>query len=331
VTIAADRHGLVPILGMDPNVGVGGLTLGGGMGWFCGRYGATVDNLVEIEMVAADGNLLRASAAENPDLFWALRGGGGNFGVATQFTYQLQPQDKVLAGTIAFQGDVTKFLRFYRDFLGSGPDALDTAGTIICGENTTLMITVCWSGDLAEGEKVLRSLNTFATPIADSIAVCSFESFVNRDVLGLSKLENMFWRGGALNGLNDHAIAAIASLVDRKPPPGCGIGILHHMHGALCKGDKSATPFLREEGHVLYNLLTLWHGGVSPAEQVDWVKGAYEEMRKVASRQTYVNYLSEQGDAAVRDAYGAHYDKLCKLKRAYDPTNLFHGNRNLRV
>ena len=326
LTGAAAPHGLAPTLGMNPNVGVGGLTLGGGMGWLSGTHGATVDNLVAAEIVTADGHVLRADARENPDLFWALRGGGGNFGVATAFTYRLRPVSKVLAGDIGFKVDPARFLAFMRDFLAESPDALELGVLFTLGPQPTAIVRLCWCGDPDEGEAALRPLRAFAPAVIDTVKPQDFASFAGN----VAHFDNMFLRGGEFDGLTGPVIDAFAGVIDKGGPEGCLIGVLHYMHGALCRVPEADTPFLRKQGHILYNVVAPWQGPARQQDKVDWALAASEALREVNSRRIYINYLSYKGEDYVREAYGPHYGRLREIKRRYDPGNLLRNNRNIR-
>jgi FAD/FMN-containing dehydrogenase len=179
---ATSPYGLAAVLGCHPAVGVAGLTLGGGLGWFLGRFGAACDNLLAADVITADGKLRRASADQHADLFWALRGGGGNFGIVTALEYQLHPVDRVLGGLIAFRGDTASFLRFYRDFMKGAPDALAAEMSIVMLDQPTILCTVCWSGEPTEGEHVLRPLRAFGPPVADAIGSVSYAHLTDRPV-----------------------------------------------------------------------------------------------------------------------------------------------------
>lgn len=327
LTAAGAPHGLAPMVGMNPNVGVGGLTLGGGMGWLSGRYGATVDNLLGVELVTADGRLLTASADENDDLFWALRGGGGNFGVATAFTYRMQPVAQVLAGDIGFRTDPTALLHFLQDFLAASGDALEVGVLFTLGANPTAIVRLCWSGDIVAGEEALRPLRSFAPPILDKVKPQSYAAFAN----GAAHIDNMFLRGGEFAGLDDRVIAAFAGIIDRGGPPGCLIGVLHYMHGALCRVPAAATPFIRTPGHILYNIVAPWQGAGLDHDKMDWALATSETLRDVNSRGIYINYLSYDGEDHVRDSFGPHHARLRAIKRKYDPANVFRNNRNIRA
>ena len=177
---ATSSHGLAAVLGCHPAVGVAGLTLGGGLGWLLGRFGAACDNLVSADMISADGKLRHVSAGENGDLFWALRGGGGNFGIVTSLEYQLHSVDQVLRGLIAFRGDVASFLHLYRDFMKAAPDALVAETSIVMVDQPTILCRVCWSGDAAEGDRVLRPLREVGPPVAHAISPGSYAHLTDR-------------------------------------------------------------------------------------------------------------------------------------------------------
>ncbi len=328
LTAAGGPLGLAPVLGTLGQVGLGGLTLGGGIGWLCGSYGAAVDHLLAVEMVTADGRFVQASARNHPELFWGLRGGGGNFGVATAFTYQLQTLAQVLGGTLVFKTDIARFLRFLHGFLAESPDALDLVVVLPLQPRRTVTVRLCWSGDPAEGERVVAALKAFSPPVVDTIKPQAYHSFVETG--GPPPFENQFWRGGEFDGLSESAIDALAAVLDRGGPEGCAIGILHYMHGALCRTPVGSTPFIRQSGHILYNVATSWHGTTAPQEKLAWVLDAAERFRPVNSAQTYINYLSYEGAAPVRDAYGSNFKRLAAIKNRYDPHNVFHNNRNIR-
>lgn len=326
LTAAAAAHGRAPMLGMNPNVGVGGLTLGGGMGWLSGKYGATVDNLLAVDLVTADGRAIRADANENPDLFWALRGGGGNFGVATAFTYRTHPVSHMLAGNVGYKVDPRKFLAFLRDFLADSPDELDLGVLFTLGSGPTAIVRLCWSGDIEEGERALRPLRRYAPVVLDTIKPQTYLSFAE----DVPHHDNMFLRGGEFDGLTDEVIDAFAGVIDKGGPKDCLVGVLHYLHGALCRVPTDATPFIREPGHILYNVVAPWSGTARQTDKVDWALAASEALRHVNSRKIYINYLSYEGRSYVRDAFGPHYDRLLAVKRKYDPDNIFHNNRTIK-
>lgn len=325
ITAAGRPFGLAPILGMSPNVGLGGLILGGGMGWLSGVHGATVDHLLAVEIVTADGRLITADARNEPDLFWALRGGGGNFGAATAFTLQLQPVSQVLAGQISLKIDPASLLQFMRAFLTESDDALDIEVSCVPLNSGVADIRLCWSGAADAGERALRPLRSFAPILRDTVRVQNFAEFANAE----PHVDNMFLRGGEFDRLTDDVVEAVADVVDRGAPQGCSVGILHFLHGVLCR-PPADTPFNRPFGHVLYNVAASWQGADLHRDKVDWVIATYETLKAVSAQRTYINYLCEEGDEAVRSSFGAHFERLRSVKRKYDPDNVFNNNRNIR-
>ncbi len=321
----AAAHGRAAVLGMNPNVGLGGVTLGGGIGWLCGTQGATVDNLLAVDLVTADGRLVRADSQENPELFWGLRGGGGNFGVATAFTYRLPSVEHVVAGMVGYEVEPASFLRFVREFLADSPDALDIAAGLTVDPTPRGFIRVCWSGDPAEGERVLRPLTTFAPMLLDTVDRQTYARFAGTS----PSPDNMLWRGGELDGLTDAVIDEIAGIAGSAVPAGCSVWLLHYMHGALCRVPFAQTPLIRQEGHILYNVVASWADSTDARAARQWVLTTAASLEAVESGRTYVNYLSRSDELSVRDTFGDHYARLQALKRATDPENVFRNNRNI--
>jgi len=339
---ATSPHGLAAVLGCHPGVGVAGLTLGGGIGWLLGRFGAACDNLVSADVISADGELRHASAGEYADLFWALRGGGGNFGIVTSLEYQLHPVDQVLGGLIAFRGDVASFLRFYRDFMKAAPDALAAEVSIVMVDQPTILCRVCWSGDTTEGHRVLRPLREFGPPVADAIGSVSYAHLTDRPgpefsvrvfgpppaVAPPAGVTYDYWKGSSLEELRDHAIEQIASAIGNSSR-GMSIGIGHYMHGQICRGADGATPLTRTSGQFTYFLDANWRNPARAEAAMAWVDDLWSAMRRF-STPGYVNYLSSNSEESVRATYRGNYQRLVALKRKYDPTNIFHLNRNIR-
>jgi len=340
---ATSADGLAPVLGCNPAVGVAGLTLGGGLGWFLGKFGAACDNLLAAQIISADGKILRASADENAELFWALRGGGGNFGIVTNLEYRLHPIENVLGGAIAFRGDLRSFMRFYRDFMKAAPDNLAIEMSIIMLDQPVILCTVCWSGEVAEGERVLKPFREFGPPVADQIHAVSYEHLTDRPgpefsarVFGLPPaappapgLVYDYWRGGSLKELSDQAIGQIVAAVSGATR-GMSVGIGHYMHGQICRVDDDATALPRIAGQFTYFFDANWRNAERAEGSIGWVNNSWSAMQPFSSAGTYVNYLSNDSQEAVRASYRENYQKLVALKRKYDPLNVFHLNRNIR-
>lgn len=340
-------YGLAAALACNPTVGVGGLTLGGGLGWLLGRFGAACDNLEAVELVTADGRRLRASNQENEDLFWALRGGGGNFGVATQFEYRVHALERVTGGYIVYAGAHTPaFLRLYRDIMARAPDEL-TVEVVIFPSPTPphhplLVAVACHSGAPADAERALAPLLRFGPPMASGLRSIPYAEIADpapeiAAVLGATSgdrpAENAgggfnYWRGATLSDWGDDALDAFVSCAETAPP-GWSIGLGHYMHGAACAPDPSATPLVRRRGSASYFFNIGWGEDEHSGEAMRWVADSIAAMRPFSLPGAYINYLSEETETAVAAAYGANYARLRALKRRYDPDNLFHLNRNI--
>lgn len=343
VNAATGPYDLAAVLGCNPVVGAAGVTLGGGLGWFLGRFGAACDNLLGADVISADGKMFHAGADVNADLFWALRGGGGNFGIVTALEYQLHPVASVLGGVIAFRGDIPPFLRFYRDFMKEAPDALAVEVSIIKLDQPVILCTACWSGEPSEGERVLRPLRTFGPPIADAIGQVSYTHLTDRPspefgakVFGPPPtgaapggVTYDYWKGGSLNALSDAAIEQIASAIGGATR-GMSIGMGHFMHGQICRVADNMTPLPRTAGQFTFFMDANWRNPERAEASMAWVNNSWSALQPYSSVGTYVNYLSSDSEEAVRASYRTNYQRLAALKRKYDPANVFHLNRNIR-
>ena len=339
---ATQKTGLAAALGCHPGVGVAGLTLGGGLGWFLGTHGAACDNLTGADVVSADGRSLRASAAENADLFWALRGGGGNFGVVTALEYKLHKVGDVLGGALAYRGDMARFLRFYRDFMQTAPDQLAVEINVLLesqavGAQPTVVAIACWSGEQVEGRRVLHPLRSFGPPLADTIDMVPYAGLALR-LAGLSAVlppqtnrrpEYNYWRGGSLRELNDPAIEQLTAAAQHAPS-GCSIGLGHYMHGQVCRVSVDKTPLSRTAGQLTYFFSASWVDPRMADASIEWVSRSWVAMEPWSARTTYINYLSSDDQTSVKASYGQSYDRLAVMKQKYDPTNFFHRNRNIK-
>jgi FAD/FMN-containing dehydrogenase len=337
---ALQRSGLAAALGCHPGVGVAGLTVGGGLGWLLGKHGATCDHMFGADVVTADGKMLRASETENKELFWALRGGGGNFGIVTALDFRLHPVDQVLGGVLVFRNDVAQFLRFYRTFMQAAPDQLTVEITIIAAQPPVIVAIVCWSGDAAQGERVLKPLRSLGAPVADWVDRVAFAHLTDRvsdvgSLLGRPRPQQQpgpaysYWKGGSFRELSNASADQIAAAIEHAPP-GCSLGLGHCMHGQVCRIKPDATPLIRTAGQVTYFFNAGWGDPRSAAANMEWVNRSWTAMQPFSSQGAYINYLSVDGQAAVQASYGQNYERLLQIKRQYDPSNFFHGNRNIR-
>jgi hypothetical protein len=318
------------VLGCNPSVGVAGLTLGGGLGWLLGAHGAACDHLLAAELITADGRRLRVDAHSYPNLFWALRGGGGNFAVVTGFDFALVPMREVLGGPIAFRlgprGAFSDLLRRYRDLMSHAPDQLAVELSTFYLDQPVIAALVCWCGPPDEGERVLGRVRSLGAPVFDHVRFVAFSHLADQSG---GAPPNLYWRGASLDALTDAAADALEAQI-RAAPLGWSLGLGHVMHGAVVRTAPEATPFVRSPGRLAYFLGAGWMDPTGGKEQMAWVDSAMSALAESSSGSTYVNYLSDDRSAAVEAAYGPNYARLRAIKRRYDPDNVFRRNRNIR-
>lgn len=323
--------GLATPLGVVSMTGIAGLTLGGGLGWLNGRYGLACDNLVSADVATADGRLLRASARDNEDLFWAIRGGGGNFGVVTSFEYHLHPVDRVLAGGLSYPLSMApRVLRFYDDFVNAAPDDLSTAvslGLTPAGDPTVSM-AVCYCGPIDEGEQLLRPLRKYQSPVDDTIQPMPYAMLQSSRDGGFPFGRFHYWKSGWLRTLTDDAIDTLMQFIPQMPSPASGVG-LQQMHGAASRVAPSATAFAHRAEQYDFLILSQWSNETDTDRNVGWTKALFEAMRPQLDESVYVNNLGDEGPGRVHAAYGENYPRLVAVKRTYDPDNLFRANQNI--
>jgi FAD/FMN-containing dehydrogenase len=328
---ATQAFGLATTLGVVSVTGIAGLTLGGGLGWLNGRYGLACDNLISADVATADGQLLRASAQENEDLFWGIRGGGGNFGVVTSFEYDLHPVDLVLAGGLTYPLSVApRVLRFYDDFVKAAPDELSTAASLALtptGE-PTVSIAVCYSGPIADGERVLRPLRTFHLPVEDGIQPIPYTVLQSARDEGFPSGRMHYWKSGWLRDLTDAAIETLMRFIPQMPSSASGVG-LQQMHGAASRVASSATAFPHRSAQHDFLIGSQWSDVADSDRNVEWTRALFEAMQPHLEESVYVNNLGDEGAGRVRAAYGENYSRLAAVKRTYDPDNLFRANQNI--
>jgi hypothetical protein len=325
---ATQAFGLATPAGTDPDTGLAGLALGGGLGWIMGKYGLTCDNLLGAEVVTADGRLVQASDNENPDLFWGLKGGGGNFGVVTSFEFKLHPVGPVFGGPLVYPAaSGGEILRFVREYAQSIPDELTIGGScaMVPGFGPALNLITCYCGDLKTGEKILQPLVSATRPALGEFRAIPY---VEMQALGALQLEHRsFWRSGFFSDLHRGLIDVLAA--DMAKPQPCGMFAIH-MHGAVSRVDPAATAFRHRSPGFDLAAFHLWPGPAKTGECVALVTRLWEEMAPFSNGGVYVNTLLEEGDQRIKDAYGPNYDRLAALKNKYDPDNFFRMNQNIK-
>ena len=325
-------HGLATTGGIVSSTGIAGLTLGGGHGWLMGKYGLTVDNLLAAEIVTADGRVVPASADQNPDLFWGIRGGGGNFGVASWLEYQLYPVGQIAGGLIAHPIDAAKdVLSFYRQFTSSLPDEITSYAGLLHGPDggQIVAILVAHCGPLEEGEKALAELKGFGSPALDTIGPMSYNALNTMVDDGFPRGARNYWKSSFLSEFSDGVIDDMIEHFKACPSPMSSL-LLEHFHGAVTRVDSAATAFPhRGEG---YNFLVLsqWQDASDDDRCLAWARDTYAAMDKYLAPGRYVNYMSDDEKASdVAACYGDTHARLGQVKKQYDPDNLFRLNQNI--
>jgi FAD/FMN-containing dehydrogenase len=323
--------GLVTTTGTVAGTGLSGLTLGGGLGWFMGKYGLTIDNLLSVDIVTADGQVKRASATEHPDLFWGVRGGGGNFGIVTAFEFQLHAVGPVLAGKVVYpMSRAREVLRFYREYTSSVPDELTAYASLMTTPDglPAIAINLCFCGSLDAGERLVEPVRKFGPPLVDLIRPKSYLKLITQADAGAPDGRHYYETARMLKDLSDEAIETIADYGVACTSP-YSLVLIQHVHGAASRVSPTETAFaLREESYVM-SIVAAWEAGQAHLHRA-WARTFWTAMQPFASSGVYVNFLGNEGEERVRAAYGVNYERLVALKNTYDPTNFFSLNQNIR-
>lgn len=321
--------------GTNYDTGIGGLTLGGGMGWLGGKHGLACDNLLSVDIVTADGQLRTASTAENADLFWALRGGGGNFGVVTSFEYQLYPVGDLLAGLILYPFAQAKdVLQFYHEYASSEPDELNTAcGLLNLPDGTpAVAIGVCYNGALTEGEKAMRPLRALGTPLDDHIAPMPYLAVQHLLDNATPEGNQYYEKSHFMRDIPDGAIDVMIEHFRKAPSP-LSVPVFQQLGNAANRVAPDATAFGHRDARYNLILLTDWTTPRDTEVNVTWTRELWEALRPYATGGVYVNNIGQEADgdgALFRAAYGVNYQRLAAIKHTYDPANLFRHNQNIK-
>jgi FAD/FMN-containing dehydrogenase len=336
--------GLATVGGIVTHTGIAGLTLGGGIGWLMRKHGATVDNLLSVDVVTAQGEIITASSEENPDLFWAIRGGGGNFGIVTSFEYRLHPiGPMVLAGPVFhLLEDAPEVLRFYREFIAAAPDELTTIFELSVAPpapflpqeahgKQVVMVGACYAGSPDEGAKVIHPLKQFGRPIVDLLEPKPYTALQSMFDPMVPHGWHRYWKSLELPPLTD---VAIDTLVEHAPAVTSpkSYCIVFQLGGALARVGEDETAFSQRDAAHNVNINAVWTEEDPDAERhVAWARDFFDAMKQHAGGRVYLNFLGEEGGNRVRQAYSArNYERLVDLKRAYDPTNFFRLNQNIK-
>ena len=324
--------GLATTGGTVSDTGIGGLTLGGGIGWLAGKYGLACDNLVSADVVLADGRIVTAGEADHDDLFWGLRGGSGNFGIVTHFEYQLHPVSAVLAGPVFHPfSDAEAVLRFYRDFSGEIPDELNTVGALMPTPDGVAVagIVGCWNGPFDEGERVLRPVREFGSPIVDQLQPMPYGAIQTALDPAFPPGGRYYSKGHLISDVSDDAVATLVDRYRRAPGPGTFL-LLQQLGNAANRVDPAATAFSHRHARYELVILTGWSDPAEDERNIAWVREVWDAMAPYSLGALYVNSVVEDDLAAVRSAYRPEtFERLTGLKAKYDPTNFFRLNPNI--
>ncbi|MGY1640924.1 FAD-binding oxidoreductase [Geodermatophilus sp. SYSU D00703] len=338
---ATAASGLATTGGIISTTGIGGLTLGGGIGYLCRGYGLSCDNLLSAEVVTADGTVLTADGDENADLFWALRGGGGNFGAVTRFTYRLHPVETIYGGPMFFElADAPALFAFFREFVQDAPreyggfPAFQIAPPLpFVPEDrvgdTFLAVVSCWSGSQAEGERVVDRFRQVARPVAEHVGPMPYPALNSAfDALEPPGLQH-YWKAAYVKELTDEAIAAHVEHGAQAPTVHSTMH-LYPIDGAVHDVGPDATAFGHRDATFAAVIVGAWPDPADNEANTRWVRDYYSAIAPFSEAGGYTNFASADDQSKVADNYGANYERLREVKRRYDPGNLFALNQNIR-
>jgi FAD/FMN-containing dehydrogenase len=335
-------HGLAAPLGFVSTTGIAGLTLGGGFGYLTRRCGWTCDNVVSFDAVTADGRIVRASETEHPDLFWALRGGGGNFGVVTGFTYRLaEVGPEIVGGTIAWPAaEAPRVLELFRGIAEDAPPELAVAAGLrkappapwlpkeIHGQDIVVLF-VCHTGDVADGERLVAPIKRLGKPVGDIVQRRPYVTQQSLIDATQPKGRRYYWKSEFLPGNDAAMLEAALSHGLRMPSPHSAV-LFFPLQGALNREAADHSPAGNRDARAVFNVAGSWERPEDDEQNIAWTRAAWQDLRRFSTGGTYVNFLTEEetGDR-VHDAYGANYERLARVKAAWDPANLFRQNKNI--
>lgn len=324
--------GLAVPCGIVSKTGIGGLTLGGGVGWLIRKYGMSIDNLLSSQVVTADGKVVTASFSENDDLFWALRGGGGNFGVVTSFEFQAHPVATVLGGLLLYPREMAiDVIRHFRDYMASAPDELTAYAALLHGPDGSPLVGVipCYCGNLADGERILQPLRQFGSPIVDGIQAMPFPAM--QSLLGPSFPDGNqnYWKSTLQRELSDDAISAIVEHASRLSSP-LSLIVLEYYGGAAGRVLSEATAFPHRNLPWDILFIAQWTDPAQTDIHRDWARSGEEVLRPFSANAHLLSALDVEAEDVINTAFGANLPRLAAIKKKYDPTNFFRVNHNIK-
>jgi len=339
---ATQQHGLATPVGINSTTGIAGLTLGGGFGWLTRKHGMTIDNLISAEVVTTDGKRLGPSEKDNAELFWALRGGGGNFGVVTEFEFALHPVGpEILAGLIVFPfAQAKQVLSRHRQFASAAPEDLSVWAVLrqapplpFLPENVhgqeVVVLPIFYAGVVAEGQKLVERLRTFGDVLGEHIGAQPYTQWQKAFDPLLAPGARNYWKSHNFTELSDGAFDAIIEYAGKLPSPQCEI-FIGHIAGVANRVAPDATAYTHRDAKFVLNVHGRWDSPAQDASGVEWARAFFNASAPYASAGAYVNFMTEEEGNRVAAAYGSNYDRLVQIKRRYDPENVFHLNQNIK-
>jgi FAD/FMN-containing dehydrogenase len=338
---ATQAHGLATPVGINSTTGIAGLTVGGGFGWLTRKYGMTIDNLASADLVTADGRLRHLSAQEHPDLFWAIRGGGGNFGAVTRFEFALHPVGpEIVAGLLVFPFEqAAEVLRGYRDFMASAPEELNAWAVLrkapplpflpeaVHGREVVVVATF-YCGAPAEAPPYLAALRGLGDAEGEHVGVQPYTAWQQAFDPLLTPGARNYWKSHNFSQLSDDAIDCLTTYASRLPSAESEI-FIGLVAGAANRIPSDATAYAHRDARFVMNVHTRWRSPADDERCISWARQFFSASAPFASGGAYVNFMTEEEDTRVAAAYGSNYSRLVGLKRRYDPQNLFHLNQNI--
>jgi FAD/FMN-containing dehydrogenase len=327
--------GLATTGGAISHTGIGGLTLGGGLGWLAGKYGLACDNLISVDLVTADGTMVTASADENPELFWGLRGGGGNFGVATSLEYRLYPVGPILAGPVMYPfAQAQPALQLFRDFAISIPDEVNTIAALMNSPDGDPLVAVvpAYNGSIEAGEKVFQPLRDFGPPVADLLGPTPYRQLQTLFDEAFARGRRYYFKSNFTRSISNEAIATLVEQF-AKAPSKMSMVYFQQLGNTANRIGASDTAFSHRDALCEWGCDAVWLDPGEDAANIAWARQVAEAMRPFTSGSDYVNHIgleTEEGADRIKAAFGVNYDRLVGLKNRYDPTNLFRHNQNIK-
>jgi len=339
---ATQAHGLATPVGINSTTGIAGLTLGGGFGWLSRKYGMTVDNLESAEVVTAKGEVVRASASENADLFWALRGGSGNFGVVTRFEFRLHDVGPdLLSGLIVYPlSEAKTVLKRYREFVAQAPDELSVWTVLrqapplpflpaeVHGKEV-VVLALLYAGDPKQGEELIQPLREFGKPVGAHVGVQPYTAWQKAFDPLLTPGARNYWKSHNFTTIADGLIDVVIEYVKRLPSPHCEV-FFGGIGGATKRPAPDATAYPHRDAEFVMNVHGRWETPAEDERCIAWSRDYFRASAPFASGGAYVNFLTADETDRVRAAYGPNYDRLARVKAKYDPNNLFRTNWNVK-